>query len=403
MGQIISQCGDRINQMALIGLVYSKFGASSTQLAKLFSFAIFPVFVVGPIAGVYVDRWSKKLTMFYTDLLRGILVLSIAFYFLNWNTFIPVYVLVFLVFCVSRFFIPAKMSIIPEIVAPEDITIANSLISITGMVAAVFGFGIGGYLVEKIGPKNSFILDSFTFFVSGLFILGITKKDRSHFSKKEILDLAKSVANNVKRTVFQDIKEGAVYLFKEKSSLFTLRSMLILFGALGSLYTVLIVFIQKTLKSTTQDLGILVVFFGTGLFISALVYGRFGSKVSIEKMIPRLLFCGSIVLAGFVLTIIKFPIISVALPLSFLLGICIGPIIVGTTTLIHKTCDSNLHGRIFSSLEVLIHLSFILLMFLGSFLAKVMGEARFILLIGLLLAMYALCDILINYAQSKRT
>ena len=88
IGQIISQCGDRINQMALIGLVYTKFGASSTQLAKLFSFAILPVFLVGPIAGVYVDRWSKKYTMFYSDILRGLLVLSIAFYFLTYSYFL---------------------------------------------------------------------------------------------------------------------------------------------------------------------------------------------------------------------------------------------------------------------------------------------------------------------------
>ncbi|MBU0549170.1 MAG: hypothetical protein KKH80_00980, partial [Candidatus Omnitrophica bacterium] len=51
-GQIISQFGERLAQMALIGLVYAQAPGSPVQLAKILSFTILPVFLIGPVAGV---------------------------------------------------------------------------------------------------------------------------------------------------------------------------------------------------------------------------------------------------------------------------------------------------------------------------------------------------------------
>src|SRR5262245_20011945 len=82
LAQLISQFGDRINQMALVGLIALKNTgnpASPVELAKLLSFTIIPVFIVGPIAGVYVDRWDRRTTLFVCDFMRGLIVLCIAF------------------------------------------------------------------------------------------------------------------------------------------------------------------------------------------------------------------------------------------------------------------------------------------------------------------------------------
>ena len=76
-GQIISQFGERLSQMALIGLVYVQAPGSTLQLAKILSFTILPVFLIGPEAGVYVDRWNRRQTMFICDFLRASLVLLI--------------------------------------------------------------------------------------------------------------------------------------------------------------------------------------------------------------------------------------------------------------------------------------------------------------------------------------
>ena len=63
LGQIISQFGDRLNQMALVGFIHSRSPGSTVELAKLLSFTILPVFLIGPVAGVYVDRLDRRKLM----------------------------------------------------------------------------------------------------------------------------------------------------------------------------------------------------------------------------------------------------------------------------------------------------------------------------------------------------
>ena len=118
LGQIVSEFGDRLNQMALIALVYSKSPGSVIALANLLFFIVIPVFVIGPFAGVYVDRWDRKKVMVIADIVRGILVFTIPIFI--WLDFmVPIYVIVFLMFSATRFFLPSKLAFIPEIV-PEE-------------------------------------------------------------------------------------------------------------------------------------------------------------------------------------------------------------------------------------------------------------------------------------------
>ena len=70
VGQLISQFGDCLAALALIGLVYTQLTPSTIEYAKLIFFIIIPVFVVGPIAGVYVDRWDRRRVMITCDIIR---------------------------------------------------------------------------------------------------------------------------------------------------------------------------------------------------------------------------------------------------------------------------------------------------------------------------------------------
>src|SRR3989338_730313 len=114
-GQIIAQFGDRLTQIALVGLV-SKASASSAHLAVVMSMAIIPVFIISPISGVYIDRWNKRKTLYLCDFLRGIFILLIPLFFLKFHSLIPLYILIFFSFSAGRFFIPAKMAFLPQVV-----------------------------------------------------------------------------------------------------------------------------------------------------------------------------------------------------------------------------------------------------------------------------------------------
>lgn len=378
LGQIISQFGDRLDQMALIALVYSRAEGSTIGIAKILSFTIIPVFLIGPIAGVYVDRWDKRRTMYVCDFLRATLVLIIPLFLLNKN-FAWIYLIIFVIFSIGRFFVPAKLSIIPDIVDNKDLLIANSLVNTTGMIAAIVGFGISGILVEWLKAKGGFYLDSLSFLASAALVFLIATKTATAMSLKKV---SREIVEVIKKSVVQEIKEGILYFVNKKDIRFTAGVIFILWSALGAIYVVLIVFVQKMLHSATKDLGLLIMFLGMGLFSGSLIYGRFGQRISHYKIIFSSLAVSGIMLIVFALTIHRYPYFFIAAMLSFLLGFFIAPITIAANTIIHNASDNDMRGKIFSSMEILMHLGFLLFMFISSLLAERFSHTLILVIVG---------------------
>jgi len=393
LGQIISQVGDRLGQMALIAFVYLRTPGSTFEIAKILSFTIIPVFIIGPIAGVYVDRWNRRQTMYICDFLRSILVLIIPLFLFYSKSLIPVYFIVFLVFSVGRFFVPAKLSIIPELVKNKDLLMANSLVHITGMIAAILGFGISGVLVEWIGARSGFYLDSFSFLASGILIFLIAKKKLPHVSLKEVTEVGREIVRAIKKSVFQEIKEGILYFIRNKDIRFTAGIIFALWSALGAVYVVLIVFVQKALHSATKDLGLLIMFLGLGLFVGSLAYGRFGQRVSHYKTIFVSLIFSGFMLVVFALGIQRYQDFTIAAILAFALGMAIAPIMIASNTIIHKVSENGMMGKIFSSLEIVMHLGFLLFMFISSLLAEKFPPVYILVIVGCLITILGITNL----------
>lgn len=393
IGQIISQLGDRLGQMALIAFVYMRAPGSTLQIAKILSFTIIPVFIVGPLAGVYVDRWDRRRTMYVCDFLRSLLVLAIPLFLFYTKSLAPVYLIIFIAFSVGRFFVPAKLSIIPDLVDKKDLLIANSLVNTTGMIAATLGFGISGVLVEWLGAKSGFYLNSLTFLISGMFIFLISKKFMVEMDFKRI---GQEIIEVISKSVFQEIKEGLSYFIRTKEIRFTAGIIFALWSALGAVYVVIIVFVQNTLHSTTKDLGLLVMFLGIGLFLGSLAYGRFGQRIAHYKVIFASLVLSGIMLDIFALGIYNYPNFAMAALLALCLGSIIAPIMIASNTIIHSVSDNDMLGKIFSSFEIVMHLGFLLFMFISSMLAEKFSHLLILVIVGVLLSLLGLVNLFFN-------
>ncbi|MDD5567860.1 MAG: MFS transporter [Candidatus Omnitrophica bacterium] len=395
LGQIISQLGDRLNQMALIYFVYQRAQGSTMGIAKILSFTIIPVFLIGPIAGVYVDRWDRRRTMYTCDLLRAALVFTIPFFLFYAKSMTLIYVIIFLTFSIGRFFVPAKLSIVPDLVEKKDLLLTNSLVNTTGMIAAVAGFGISGIVVEWLGAKSGFYLDAFSFFVSGTLIFLISRK----LKKTPALNPktgAEGLVEVIRKSVFQEIREGVLYFIQKKDIRFAAWVMFILWAALGSAYVVVIVFVQNTLHSATKDLGLLIMFLGIGLFAGSLFYGRFGHRISHYKMIFSSLIFSGAMLVGFAMIIHYYPYLIVAESLAFILGVVISPVMIASNTIIHKVSDNAMMGKVFSSLEIVMHLGFLLFMFVSSFLAERISHLSILVTVGCIVSLLGAVNLVIN-------
>ena len=398
LAQLISQFGDRINQMALVGLVAGYKMGSAVELAKLMAFTIIPVFVVGPIAGVFVDRWDRKVTLFVCDISRGLLILLIPLIFIRWHSMWPTYAIVFLAFCLSRFYVPAKMSIIPEIVDETQLHAANSLATVTGMIAFVLGALLGGLIVEYAGAKGGFLCDSVTFFISAALISLISRR-RYKMEPQKIVETGKEMASAYK-VVVREIVDGIRYIFAHRDILYVINLMMILFMAVGAIYIVIIIFIQGAFGSVTKHLGFLAVGLGGGLFMGSIAYGKYGKKGRHVETIFVCLMLGGAMLSIFAFSVFHLRNIWVAQALAALLGFVVGPIVIAANTVVHLVCSREMQGKIFSALEFVIHFSFLVTMLVSSKISEVVGSFWILMTVSIVFGLVGAWG-LVRYKQNK--
>ncbi|MFH1767549.1 MAG: MFS transporter [Candidatus Omnitrophota bacterium] len=388
-GQVVSQFGDRLTQIALIGFA-SNIYQSSSKLAFTLSMTIIPVLVFSPISGVYVDRWSKRKTMYISDLIRSACIFLIPLSVFKMHFPFLIYILIFLSFTVGRFFIPAKMAFVPRIISKDEIFMANSLISVTATVAAIFGVGLGGIIVESCGVKTAFVIDGFTFLVSGLAILFIRKEEKGRFVMEDIIHIGKDAVNKVKQSFLWELHEGIKYIFNSDETRYAFRAFFFLYSYIGAVSIIFMRFVQNTLGSLTKDLGFMAVALGGGIFLGSLVYGRIADKFNVKKVINAATLIASIFLMFFTVFLKAYPDSLYAVLLSFLFGLIISPLFIGVNSLIHRESDQQLLGRIFSGLEFTAHLGLLLAMFIAAFFADIFSPYRVIISICLIGLVFSL-------------
>lgn len=387
--QLISQFGDRMHQLALVVFIAERSPGSAMNLAKLIAFTILPVFIIQPFAGVLVDRWDRRTTLFVCDLMRGLLVLLIPLYLIHFDSMIPIYCIVFLVFCFSRFYIPAKMSIVPDLVRPEHIIQANSLLTTTGMVAFVLGASIGSFYMEKYGACNGFLVDAGTFFISAIFLISIDLK--KHLSTSKVtMARTKDVIQKVKMTFRQEMTEGFRYLIDHQELRFVIQTLFVLMTAAGSIYVVIIVFIQHSFNSYVIDLGLLAISLGAGLFCGVIAFGKFGKNISWPVTIFSCLIGGGIMLILFSFLVRFTAQIYLSMAITFVWGMVIGPIFIASNSIAHLVSDEHMRGKVFSALEMVIHFAFLVSMFASSWLAEQIDEFWILIGVGVMITVYGL-------------
>jgi len=167
-GQIISSMGDRFYQFALLYVILGiKQGLDAGKDSARVTFcAMLPGFLLAPLYGWIVDRFSRRWVMFYADLARAGLTLSILYLWFQVHSLAAVFAVVFLMGAFNGLFIPARQAALPQIVSPRQLITANSLISLIGVIANFIGIPIASFIVSIFGARSSFIFNSLGFLVS---------------------------------------------------------------------------------------------------------------------------------------------------------------------------------------------------------------------------------------------
>ncbi len=169
-GQLISEAGDGLTNLALLLLVNALTHSTAALAAMAIVLAI-PPLTIGLVAGTYVDRVDRRRIMLASDLLRAAFVLGFVAVG-GVSTLWLLYLLAFVQATIGTFFGPARGAVLPRIVPTEGLLAANSLAQATRVVSGVIGAGLAGLIVGVAGQFwPAFVLDSLSFLASFLLIL----------------------------------------------------------------------------------------------------------------------------------------------------------------------------------------------------------------------------------------
>ncbi|MFV9507303.1 MAG: MFS transporter [Oscillochloridaceae bacterium umkhey_bin13] len=170
-GQVVSQLGDWLDSIALFTLLLSL--TDSRQALGLLLLAEFlPGALVGPFAGVLVDRLPRKLVLIGSDLARAALVLLLLFVNSPDQLWL-LYSVVIAKVSMAAFFEPARAAILPSLCAREDLVAANAISGATWSAMLALGAALGGLVAGTLGTTAAFVLDSATFVLSAVLLATI--------------------------------------------------------------------------------------------------------------------------------------------------------------------------------------------------------------------------------------
>ncbi len=171
LGQIVSECGDWLQVIALLRL-FPTSGGAALALAGIFVVRMLPWVVWAPVSGVVADRFHRGRVMVVTDLGRALVVLGYLLVDGPEDAGL-VYGLMFAQESLSAFFEPARAAVLPQIVERRALLAANSLAGATWSAMLAVGAALGGALAATVGSRAAFVIDAATFVLSALLIAGI--------------------------------------------------------------------------------------------------------------------------------------------------------------------------------------------------------------------------------------
>jgi predicted MFS family arabinose efflux permease len=169
--QIVSEIGDWFYTLAIYNLLLQLTGrASSVALALVLQ--VLPQTFIGPTAGVVNDRLRRKQVMIAADIGRMLIVLCMLFIRSKEMVWM-VYPLLVAETLLAAFFEPARNALLPNIVAREDVVVANTLASTTWSVNLMLGATLGGLVAAFFGRDTVFLLNALSFLASAALIWGM--------------------------------------------------------------------------------------------------------------------------------------------------------------------------------------------------------------------------------------
>ncbi|MFH8657675.1 MFS transporter [Streptomyces afghaniensis] len=358
--RLLSQGADGVYQIALASyVVFSpEKQTSAAAVASAMAVLLLPYSLVGPFAGVLLDRWQRRQVLLYGSLLRAVLASATALLILSPAPDWLFYVSALCVTAVNRFVLAGLSAALPRVVDAERLVIANSLSPTAGTLAATAGGGLA-FVVRLV------VADSDAAVVLVGAVLYLCAALASLSMARELLGPDRKLVRERIATALtgtaRDLAAGVRHLAapQRRQATWALAAMALMRFCYGALLVMLLMLCRYALTTTTDDglalLGLALGVSGAGFFAAAVVTPWTAGRLGPGRWIVVCAGAAALLEPALGLPFAAAPLLAAA----FVLGLTTQGAKIATDTIVQSSVEDGFRGRIFSVYDVLFNVAFV--------------------------------------------
>jgi MFS family permease len=345
----ISETGDWLLLIALPVYVLQLTG-SSLVTSTVFLLGLLPGLVVGPLAGVLVDRWDRRRTLVAVSLAQAALLLPLLAVRGHQQLWI-VYGVTAVEAALGHLFQPSKNAQIPALVPADELIAANSLTGLTDNLARLVGGPLGGVILQIGGLEGIVLCDAASFLLAALLLARgqAAPHNESPGAEPSGAEASVAVAAPATSGLLRQWLDGLGLIRRDRRLGGALAVIAVSAMAQGIFVVLFVVFVVRTLRGGAPEVGVLRGVQAIGALIGGMLLAPLGHRVS-----PRHLAAAGLLAFGLVdMAIWNGPSLTTQQGLYVALFVVAGiPGIAGITGLasfIQANTPDQFRGRVFSA------------------------------------------------------
>ncbi|WP_030344388.1 MFS transporter [Streptomyces sp. NRRL S-1022] len=358
--RLLSQGADGVYQVALAAyVVFSpEKQTSATAIASAMAVLLLPYSLVGPFAGVLLDRWRRRQVFVYGNLLRALLAAATAALMIGNAPDWLFYASALCVTAVNRFVLAGLSAALPRVVDAERLVLANSLSPTVGTLAATAGGGLAfGIRIVASGSDAVVVLSGALLYgcasLASLSLApGLLGPDR-HPARPRLTTVLAETA----RELLAAVRHLAAPQRREAAS--ALAAMTLMRFCYGALLVLLLMLCRYALADTPEEglrlLGVALALSGAGFFAAAVVTPWAVGRLGPGRWIVVCSAAALVLEPALGLPFATGPLMVAA----FVLGLITQGAKIATDTLVQARVEDGFRGRIFSVYDVLFNVAFV--------------------------------------------
>ena len=358
--RLVSQGADGVYQVALAAyVVFSpEKQTSATAIASAMAVLLLPYSLVGPFAGVLLDRWRRRQVLLYGNLLRALLASATALLILSHVPDWLFYVSALCVTAVNRFVLAGLSAALPRVVDGERLIMANSLSPTAGTLAATAGGGLAFVVRLVVADSDAAVvlLGASLYLCAALASLRLAPELLGPDAELVQPRLATALTGTAR-----DLTAGVRHLAAppRREAAWALVTMTLMRFCYGALLVMLLMLCRYTFASTANDglrlLGLALGTSAAGFFAAAVVTPWAAGRLGPGRWIVVCAAAAAVLEPALGLPFATAPMLVA----TFVLGLTTQGAKIATDTVVQSSVDDGFRGRIFSVYDVLFNTAFV--------------------------------------------